>query len=614
MTNLATNLTTTAAKHPEQAALRVNGQGITYAQLHGMAAKIAGALRANGIQPGDRVAIILPNVPAFPVVYWGILLAGGIVVPMNPLLKAGEIDYFFTDSGAKIAFVWPDFVAEATKGAANSGTRIIECGPMGPVEGGLEGGDPIAEPHERADDDTAIILYTSGTTGRPKGAELTHRNIHLNATRSATTIQEITSDDVVMGCLPLFHVFGLVVGLNAATIAGASLALIPRFDPAAAIEVIEKERVTIMQGVPTMYAAILNHPQSDGMDASSLRVCASGGSAMPLEVMRSFEDKFGCIILEGYGLSETSPVASFNMPDRERKPGTIGVAIPGCEMKCVDLDGNEVPVGEVGEIAIRGDNVMKGYWGKPEATAEAIPDGWFRTGDLATMDDEGYFTIVDRKKDMILRGGMNVYPREVEEVIYTHPDVVEVAVVGMPDEPDGRAGRRRRRAAGGRHRHPRGHHRVHQGADRRLQVPPHGVGRADAAEGPDRQDPAPRGARPRPRSERLALVPDAVRLPRVRRAPRGAPGTAGGCRAWCCSACGPRCSSSPSRSGCASRSSPGRAPVTAAWCGWSVRRSCSWPWACCGGRGGRCARCAAAGARGGPCCSCWAASPSSRRC
>jgi len=192
--------------------------------------------------------------------------------------------------------------------------------------------------------------------------------------------------------------------------------------------------VTIMQGVPTMYAAILNHPQSDGMDASSLRVCASGGSAMPLEVMKSFEDKFGCMILEGYGLSETSPVASFNMPDRERKPGTIGLPIPGCEMRCVDLEGNEVPVGEVGEIAIRGDNVMKGYWNKPEATAEAIPDGWFRSGDLATMDDEGYFTIVDRKKDMILRGGMNVYPREVEECIYTHPDVLEVAVVGMPDE------------------------------------------------------------------------------------------------------------------------------------------------------------------------------------
>ena len=434
MTNLATNLTSTAATNAEQDALRINGQGVTYAQLHAMAAAVAGTLRANGIQPGDRVAIILPNVPAFPVVYWGILLAGGIVVPMNPLLKAGEIDYFFTDSGAKIAFVWPDFVPEATKGAQNSGTQIIECGPMGPVAGSFEGGDPITDPHERADDDTAIILYTSGTTGRPKGAELTHSNIHLNALRPARATQQMTPHDIVMGCLPLFHVFGLVVGLNAATIAGASLALIPRFDPAAAIEVIEKERVTIMQGVPTMYAAILNHPASDGMDASSLRTCASGGSAMPLEVMRSFEEKFGCVILEGYGLSETSPVASFNMPTMERKPGTIGVAIPGCEMKCVDLDGNEVPVGEVGEIAIRGDNVMKGYWNKPEATAEAIPDGWFRTGDLATMDSEGYFTIVDRKKDMILRGGMNVYPREVEECIYEHPDVLEVAVVGIPDE------------------------------------------------------------------------------------------------------------------------------------------------------------------------------------
>ncbi|HSF97844.1 MAG TPA: long-chain fatty acid--CoA ligase [Ornithinibacter sp.] len=434
MTNLATNLTSTAATHPEQDALRINGQGVTYAQLHAMAAAVAGTLRANGVEPGDRVAVILPNVPAFPVVYWGVLLAGGTVVPMNPLLKAGEIDYFFTDSGAKLAFVWPDFVPEATKGAQNSGTRIVECGPLGPVAGSFEGGDPIAAPHERAEDDTAIILYTSGTTGRPKGAELTHSNIHLNAMRSAQVIQQMTTEDVVMGCLPLFHVFGLVVGLNAATIAGASLALIPRFDPAAAIEVIEKERVTIMQGVPTMYAAILNHPASDGMDASSLRTCASGGSAMPLEVMRSFEEKFGCMILEGYGLSETSPVASFNMPTMERKPGTIGVAIPGCEMRCVDLDGNEVAVGEVGEIAIRGDNVMKGYWNKPEATAEAIPDGWFRTGDLATMDDEGYFTIVDRKKDMILRGGMNVYPREVEECIYEHPDVLEVAVVGVPDE------------------------------------------------------------------------------------------------------------------------------------------------------------------------------------
>ena len=434
MTNLATNLTTTASKTPDQTAITIDGLHIGYAQLHGMAAKVAGELREAGIEPGDRVAIILPNVPAFPVVFFGVLLAGGIVVPMNPLLKSGEIDYFFTDSGAKIAFVWPDFVDEAVKGAANAGTRVIECGPTGPVEGALVAGSPIAEATERADDDTAIILYTSGTTGRPKGAELTHSNVHLNALRSATVIQEIRSDDVVMGCLPLFHVFGLVVGLNASVIAGSTLALIPRFDPGKAIAVIGKERVSVMQGVPTMYAAILHHPDADSLDASSLRTCVSGGSAMPLEVMKGFEDKFGTMILEGYGLSETSPVASFNMIDKERKPGTIGLAIPGCEMRCVDEFGAEVPVGEVGEIAIRGDNVMKGYWNKPEATAEAIPDGWFRTGDLATMDEEGYFTIVDRKKDMILRGGMNVYPREVEEVIYTHPDVLEVAVVAIPDE------------------------------------------------------------------------------------------------------------------------------------------------------------------------------------
>ncbi|MGA8978528.1 MAG: long-chain fatty acid--CoA ligase [Pedococcus sp.] len=435
MTNLATNLVSTARKAPDQAAIKFRGNDLSYAQLHAMAARVAGSLRAAGVEPGDRVAIILPNVPAFPVVFFGSLLAGAVVVPMNPLLKSGEIDFFFTNSGAKVAFVWPDFVAEATEGAANSGTRIVQCGPLGPDEGAIEEGEPIAEPHERADDDTAIVLYTSGTTGRPKGAELTHSNVHLNAHRSAIDIQETTTDDVVMGCLPLFHVFGLVVGLNAAVIAGASLALIPRFDPAEAITVINDEKVTIMLGVPTMYAAILNHPDADSMDATSLRTCCSGGSAMPHEVMKAFEEKFGCMILEGYGLSETSPVASFNMPTMERKPGTIGVAIPGCEMKLVDLDGNDVPAGDgVGEIAIRGDNVMKGYWDNPEATAEAIPDGWFRTGDLATMDDEGYFTIVDRKKDMILRGGMNVYPREVEEVLYTHPDVLEAAVVAVPDD------------------------------------------------------------------------------------------------------------------------------------------------------------------------------------
>ncbi|MEO7069595.1 MAG: long-chain fatty acid--CoA ligase [Nostocoides sp.] len=434
MTNLATNLIRTAGRLPDKAAITIEGQSVSYAALLGLASQAAGNLRKAGLQPGDRVGLILPNVPAYPVLFFGTLLAGGIVVPMNPLLKAGEIDFHFSDSGARFAFVWPDFVAEAQAGAQNQGTQVIECGPMGPKPGAfVEDGAPITVPEGRADDDTCVILYTSGTTGRPKGAELTHSNLNLNARRCVEDIQQMTEDDVVMGCLPLFHVFGLVVGLQAAVIAGASLALIPRFDPAKAIHVIGSQGVTIMQGVPTMYAALLNHPDGDGLDASRLRLCASGGSAMPHEVQSGFEKKFDCIILEGYGLSETSPVVSFNMPDRERKPGTIGVAIPGCEMRLEDADGKVVGVSEIGEIAIKGDNVMKGYWRNPEATAEAIRDGWFHTGDLATVDEEGYYTIVDRKKDLIIRGGFNVYPREVEELLYTHPDVIEAAVVGVPD-------------------------------------------------------------------------------------------------------------------------------------------------------------------------------------
>ena len=435
MTNLAANLMATAEKHPDRAAIKLDALELTWSQLRDLSLAAPGSLRSAGVGPGARVALILPNVPAYPILFFGTLLAGGTVVPMNPLLKAQEIEYYFSDSGAKLAFVWVDFVEEARKGAQGPGTQVVVTGPMGASDEELPKAEPIPGPAERDDADTAVILYTSGTTGRPKGAELTHSNINLNARRCVEVILELSEDDVIMGCLPLFHVFGLVVGLQAATACGAALALIPRFDPGKALEVIGREKVTVFEGVPTMYAAMLHHPDAGSADTSSLRVCASGGSAMPAEVMKAFEEQFGCMILEGYGLSETSPVASFNMPDRERKPGTIGVAIPGCEMKLVGLDGEDVGPGEgVGEIAIRGDNVMKGYWNRPDATAEAIPDGWFRTGDLATVDDEGFFTIVDRKKDMILRGGLNVYPREVEEVLYTHPDVLEAAVVAVPDE------------------------------------------------------------------------------------------------------------------------------------------------------------------------------------
>jgi long-chain acyl-CoA synthetase len=304
------------------------------------------------------------------------------------------------------------------------------------VDGGL--GDrlaalsPIEEIVERTGDDTAVILYTSGTTGRPKGAELTHANLSTNTEVFATDLVGVGPADVIFGGLPLFHSFGQTCGLNAAVRAGACLTLVARFAPDQVFEVLARDRVTIFEGVPTMYVALLG-ANPDGRDLSALRVCVSGGAALPVEVMRGFEEAFGCVILEGYGLSETSPVASFNHPDRVRKPGSIGTPVRGVRMRVVDESGRDVPAGTVGEIAIQGHNVMKGYWRRTEATAEAIPDGWFRSGDLARVDDDGYFFIVDRRKDLIIRGGYNVYPREIEELLYEHPAVAEAAVLGFPD-------------------------------------------------------------------------------------------------------------------------------------------------------------------------------------
>jgi long-chain acyl-CoA synthetase len=295
--------------------------------------------------------------------------------------------------------------------------------------------EPDDEVVERDGEDTMVLLYTSGTTGQPKGAELTHDNMITNALTTAETLVELSEEDVVMGCLPLFHCFGLTCGLNAAVAKGACLTLIPRFDAAKALEVVGRDKVTVFEGVPTMYAGMLHVDDAESADMSSLRACISGGAAMPAEVMKNFEKTFDCIVMEGYGLSETSPVASFNRPDMERKPGTIGTALRGVEMKLIDDEGKDVTEDDaVGEIAIKGENVMKGYWGREEATAESIVDGWFRTGDLAKVDDEGYFTIVDRKKDLIIRGGYNVYPLEVEDVLYEHHAVAEVAVIGIPHD------------------------------------------------------------------------------------------------------------------------------------------------------------------------------------
>jgi long-chain acyl-CoA synthetase len=433
MTNLAAILLDARADHPDRPAIRQDELKLTYAGLTAAAGQVATVLRDEGIARGDRVALMVPNVAAFPVIAYGALAAGAVLVPMNPLLKAREVEHYLADSGAAVMFAWEPAAGEAAKGAAATGARVI---PVADADGASlrSGVEPAWDWADNDDGDDAVILYTSGTTGTPKGARLTHGGLRRNAEITAGSLIRTGPGDVVMGCLPLFHVFGLTCGLNAALISGACLTLLPRFDAGAALRIISRDRVTVFEGVPTMYSALLHHPGRADADLSSLRVCVSGGAAMPVEVLRGFEAEFGCVILEGYGLSETSPVASFNHPDRKRKPGSIGTPVEGVEMRVVDSSGHDVPAGEVGEIAIRGHNVMRGYWGRPEETAQAIPDGWFRTGDLARTDSDGYFFIVDRKKEMIIRGGYNVYPREIEEVLYEHPAVAEVAVVGIPDD------------------------------------------------------------------------------------------------------------------------------------------------------------------------------------
>jgi long-chain acyl-CoA synthetase len=430
--NLAENLASTAHRQPDRTAIRFDDAVLTYAQLDDASARVAAVLRAKGIEPGDRVGIMLPNVPHFPACYYGVLRAGGVVVPMNVLLKGREVAFYLGDPEAKLCFAWHDFAEAAEAGAEEAGTDLVVVSP-GEFEALLGGAEPQSEVAERAGDDTAVILYTSGTTGTPKGAELTHANLGRNVEVVRRTLIRANQDDVILGALPLFHSFGQTCAMNLAVAGGACLTLIPRFDPGKALEIIARDRVTVFEGVPTMYAALLNHPERHRFDVSTLRLCVSGGAAMPLEVMRGFEQAFGAIILEGYGLSETSPVACFNHPDDERKPGSIGTPIEGVEMRVVDDAGEDVREGDPGEVVIRGHNVMKGYWKRPEASADAIDaDGWLKTGDVAKVDPDGYFFIVDRKKDLIIRGGYNVYPREIEEVLYGHPQVREAAVISIP--------------------------------------------------------------------------------------------------------------------------------------------------------------------------------------
>ncbi|GAA1308126.1 long-chain fatty acid--CoA ligase [Streptomyces sanglieri] len=432
--SVASVLGESARKHPDRVAVVDSGNRIKYHELWAGALRCAGALRASGVRPGDRVAVLLPNSADFLYAYYGALAAGATVVPVHGLLVAEEVAYVLRHSGS-VALIsggpmWP--VAE--EGARAAGVRTVHGLP--------EGGEPLTAPEPAAPEDVAVILYTSGTTGRPKGALLTHLNIVLNASVCAHDLLRLNGDDVVLGCLPLFHSYGQTCAMNTTLRAGATLVLMPRFSGAGALELLAAEGVSVFMGVPTMYHALVEAAAQAGSAARpALRAAVSGGAALPVAVLERFEAAFTTRVLEGYGLTETSPVATFNQPEFGLRPGTVGHPVWGVEIGVADAAVEDAVVlladGEVGEVVVRGHNVFAGYLDDPEATAAAVVDGWFRTGDLGVRDEDGFLSIVDRKKDLVIRGGFNIYPREVEEVLVRHPAVSEVAVIGVPDETRG---------------------------------------------------------------------------------------------------------------------------------------------------------------------------------
>ncbi len=425
--NLARIAVRGAERHAERVALRLGDLAVTFAELEEASARAAGLLRGHGIGRGDRVAIMLPNVPEFASAYYGALRIGAVVVPLNVLYKRREVRHLLQDSGARVILALEGMHEHAEAAAEDTGAACVRV-----TVGAFPAGDVDAD-HGLADvapGDLALLLYTSGTTGTPKGAELTHFNLDRNSEISASMFR-LSADDVLLGVLPLFHAFGQTCGLNTPLRCGASATLLPRFDPDQALELIVQHGVTIALGVPTMYAAMLERA-GDTLPGARLRYCVSGGSALPLGVLEAGERVLDCPMLEGYGLSETSPVASFNKPGEVHKPLSIGTPLEDVEMRVVDAEDRDLPAGEVGEILIRGHNVMRGYWNAPEATERVLRGGWLHTGDLARVDEDGYFFIVDRLKDMIIRGGLNVYSREVEDVLHEHPAVAEAAIVAVP--------------------------------------------------------------------------------------------------------------------------------------------------------------------------------------
>lgn len=458
--NLASIIEHHARLAPDREAIVWNEMRFSYGQLNRLSNRVANALTEMRIGHGDKVALVCPNLPFFPIVYYAIMKAGAVVVPLNILFKPREFIYHLKDSDAKAVFVFEgtnqlplaQMVKEAFDKVGTCEHLIVmtnEPLAASPIDGAktlteiTQDKPETFETFPTAPHDTCAILYTSGTTGQPKGAELTHSNLMTNVmTTYAIQMQAVNLSDgeqkTMLITLPLFHTTGQTCQMNTGLYAGNRVVLLPRFEARTALETMGRERVNFWTGVPTMYWAMLKYVEENVFDvapvASNLKVVTSGGAPMPVEVMKDFERVFDIAVSEGYGLSETSPLACFNQFEKPKKPGTVGQPIFGVEVKCFDENDKEVPSGTRGEVVIRGANVMKGYYKRPEATREAFRSGWFHTGDIGIFDAEGYLSIVDRKKDMILRGGYNIYPRELEEVIMTHEAVSLVAVVGVPDE------------------------------------------------------------------------------------------------------------------------------------------------------------------------------------
>ncbi|MBN2123613.1 MAG: long-chain fatty acid--CoA ligase [Deltaproteobacteria bacterium] len=439
--NLCSVLDDNLSIRGEKTAIVYRGGSDTFAGLHGKSLSVARALIARGLEPGEKVGLHLANIPEFVYAYFGILRAGGQVVPLNVMLKEGELAYLGNDSGVKFVITQAPFVENLLSARASMGSlKEIFCvsphpGEILPFESLLGDQRECPLPETRPED-VAVIFYTSGTTGQPKGAMLTHENLYTNALVTAEAYGYVEEDFVVFG-MPLFHSSGQTNVMNAGFSQGAAIYIMPRFSAEEAIDVVSEHHASVFVGVPTMYHQIINNPKSGEFAVESLRVLIVGAAPMPKVLYETVSERFGVPITEGYGLSEAGPVVAHNPIHGRKKIGSVGLSLPGISIRIVDEEDRDLPTCEVGELLVRGPNVMLGYLNRPKATAEALREGWLHTGDLAKVDEDGYLFIVDRKKDMVLTGGFNIYPREIEEILHQHPSVSEAAVIGLPDEEKG---------------------------------------------------------------------------------------------------------------------------------------------------------------------------------